>query len=89
MTSRAVCYRIELAAAKTFMTGVASQIPQLDIQAILPKFLCVFFFFLFCFVLFFYSCFIFFIFFVENIVIRHTFIQVDLWPFIFPRCRPQ
>ena len=37
MTSSAVCYRIELAVAKTFMPGKASRIPQLDIQTILPK----------------------------------------------------
>ena len=37
MTSRAVCYRIELAVAKTFIPGLASQIPQLDIQTILPE----------------------------------------------------
>ena len=37
MTSRAVCYRIELAVAKPFMPGLASQIPQLDIQTILPN----------------------------------------------------
>ena len=37
LTSRAVCYRIELAAAKTFMPRKTSQISQLDIQTILPK----------------------------------------------------
>ena len=37
MTSRAVCYKIESAVAKTFMPGWGSQIHQLDIQTILPK----------------------------------------------------
>ena len=37
MTSRAVCYRIELAIAQTIMPGLASQVPQLYIQIILPK----------------------------------------------------
>ena len=36
MTSRAVCYRIELADAKTFMPGKASQISQLDITLDFP-----------------------------------------------------
>ena len=37
MTSRAVCYKIDLAVAKIFMPGSARQIRQLDIQTILPK----------------------------------------------------
>ena len=38
VTSRAVCYRSELAVVKTFMPGLASQIPQLYIQTIKAKF---------------------------------------------------
>ena len=37
VTSGVVCYRIELAVAKSFMPGLASQIPQLHIKTILPK----------------------------------------------------
>ena len=67
MTSHAVCYRIELAIAKTFMPGLASQILQLDIQTFLPK-----------------------VFPLKNLVSRqkvhrHTFIQMDLWLFIFSK----